>query len=572
MKVSGERYFPQVGSHVFAPYEPFVSYEHWHRYCYALPFVTGKSVLDIASGEGYGSALLADSAALVYGVDISEEAVQHARESYVRGNLHFLQGAAEAIPIPGEHCFDVIVSFETIEHLDAPTQERFAAEITRLLKPDGVLLVSTPNRTTYSPAGLQGNRYHLHEFTKDEFVAFLCQRFAHVRVLSQHVYPISYIWNADGPTGSLVEYQMNLEDGRFRPGLRDEKEVGYMIAVCAHEAEHAAAANSILIDLSETAFTGMPDDDRRQTTSLFIDTGAGFRAEEVVCEETVYHPEFALRFTLDPSTPVRQLRWDPLEMSLCRVRLRQVDWQDAEGREFRLDLGRVASNGLRRDEATFEFETLDPMVFLPVSGSVARVTIEGECIASDAPTTLAGLERVAQARADRLALQDQELSATRRQVEDEKRLTADYERLLARQAEELEAARRQLAVQEGSIVDLSRDLDDRQAEIQSLKRRVLDLEEGSTRLAASLHAIVNSKRWIVINGVRSALYFPPHVIGSTWRRIMGGAGFRSPRQRRSHRGGISQVLGHEPETECPRLQRARTPSRVPPKRSRPNSR
>ncbi len=76
MEITGERYFPRVGNAIFAPFEPFVSYEHWHRYCYALPFVEGKTVLDIASGEGYGSAFLADHAALVYGVDISEEAVQ----------------------------------------------------------------------------------------------------------------------------------------------------------------------------------------------------------------------------------------------------------------------------------------------------------------------------------------------------------------------------------------------------------------------------------------------------------------------------------------------------------------
>ena len=59
MKVSGERYFPRVESVAFAPFEPFISYEHWHRYCYALQIVAGKSVLDIASGEGYGSAFLA---------------------------------------------------------------------------------------------------------------------------------------------------------------------------------------------------------------------------------------------------------------------------------------------------------------------------------------------------------------------------------------------------------------------------------------------------------------------------------------------------------------------------------
>ena len=72
MKASGERYFPRVTSLAYAPAEAFISYEHWHRYCYAIPFVAGKTVLDIASGEGYGSAYLAAHAGLVYGVDLSD--------------------------------------------------------------------------------------------------------------------------------------------------------------------------------------------------------------------------------------------------------------------------------------------------------------------------------------------------------------------------------------------------------------------------------------------------------------------------------------------------------------------
>jgi SAM-dependent methyltransferase len=518
MKVSGERYFPRVGSGVFAPYEPFVSYEHWHRYCYALPFVTGKSVLDIASGEGYGSAFLAQSAALVYGLDISEEAVQHARENYVRDNLHFLHGAADAIPIPGEQCFDVIVSFETIEHLDAPTQERFAAEVTRLLKPDGVFLVSTPNRTTYSPDGHQGNPYHLHEFTRDEFVAFLHQRFARVRVLSQHVYPISYIWNADGRSGPLVECQICFDGSRFQPRADDGKEIGYLIAVCSQRDEVAASASSLLIDLSETAFRGLPGLGRRQMSTLFLDTGSGFRPEETVQEEAEYQPEFTLRFTLDPTRSIRELRWDPLETRLCRVRLRQVRWQDGEGLISQLDLGRVTSNGTQGGEATFEFDTPDPVIWLPISGSVASVTIEGECIVADESSTFVGLQRTLMSYRDRLAQQDRELQAARQQITAHEQSILSYRHQLAQQDQELQASWREHAAHERKITALTSQLEDREGQIGRFKQRVGALEQREARLEAALRAILNSKRWILINGVRSALFYLPQLLRSTWKR------------------------------------------------------
>jgi len=536
MKVSGERYFPRGESIAFAPFEPFISYEHWHRYCYALQFVAGKSVLDIASGEGYGSAYLAAHAALVYGVDLSGEAIEHARQSYVRDNLHYVQGPADQIPIPGEHCFDVIVSFETVEHLDEPTQERFAAEIRRLLKPDGILLISTPNRATYSREdGQGGNPYHFHEFTKDEFVAFLHRSFAHVRLLSQHVYPISYIWDADGRSGSVVEYQISLDGGTFRPAVGDGKEIGYLIAVCTHQDERAVASDSILVDLSEVAFRAIPRVERWQNSSLFLDSGLGFRAEEMVGEEIEYCPGFSLKFTLDPDVPVRQLRWDPLEMRLSQVRLHQILWQDGDGLIARLDLSRLTSNGLRRDEATFEFETLDPMIYLPISGSVASVTIEGECVATDESATLAGLERAMCARAQQLAQRDHDLQAARRQLAEHDQtlvqqavdLHAARQQIVAhdqsinacrqqitRQEHDLQATRRQLALHEHKVAALTRDLEERAQQIQHL-------EWVRATLEASLQCIVQSRRWILMSRVQEALYYLPRRLRSTWRRVLG---------------------------------------------------
>jgi ubiquinone/menaquinone biosynthesis C-methylase UbiE len=87
MEFTGERYVPELDS-------PEISYEHWHRYLYASQFVAGKTVLDVASGEGFGSDLLAQTAGDVVGVDIDEASVAHASSRYVRDNLEFLHGAA----------------------------------------------------------------------------------------------------------------------------------------------------------------------------------------------------------------------------------------------------------------------------------------------------------------------------------------------------------------------------------------------------------------------------------------------------------------------------------------------
>src|ERR1035438_3461036 len=89
--------------------------EHLHRYAMATQLVTDKIVLDIASGEGYGSNLLSKFSKKVYGVDISAETIELASKKYLKNNLQFKVGSTSNIPIP-DNTIDVVVSFETIEH------------------------------------------------------------------------------------------------------------------------------------------------------------------------------------------------------------------------------------------------------------------------------------------------------------------------------------------------------------------------------------------------------------------------------------------------------------------------
>jgi glycosyltransferase involved in cell wall biosynthesis/GT2 family glycosyltransferase/ubiquinone/menaquinone biosynthesis C-methylase UbiE len=159
-----------------------IEFEHYHRYCLARDLCEGRDVLDVASGEGYGSALLADVARSVVGVEIDANAVAHAQANYTRDNLRFLQGDALAIPLP-DASVDVAVSFETLEHV--AEHRRFLSEVRRVLRPGGLFIVSTPDRTVYSAHGVDPNPYHVLELTEPELRTLIRAHFGKVRILAQ---------------------------------------------------------------------------------------------------------------------------------------------------------------------------------------------------------------------------------------------------------------------------------------------------------------------------------------------------------------------------------------------------
>lgn len=166
-------------------------YEHWHRYYYVLPLVAGKSVLDVACGEGYGSALMSRRAATVQGVDISADAIAHGRSAYAdRGNLEFVEASCTQLPFEPAK-FDVVVSFETIEHIHE--QAAFLDEVRRVLKSDGVLILSCPNKAEYSDKRGFTNEFHVKELYRPELEALLAPRFRHARWLSQRNTYVSLI-------------------------------------------------------------------------------------------------------------------------------------------------------------------------------------------------------------------------------------------------------------------------------------------------------------------------------------------------------------------------------------------
>lgn len=135
--------------------------EHLVRYASTAELVRGKVVLDIASGSGYGTKLIAQTAKQVYGVDVSKPAVAYAAEYFGAKNIKYLVGDGQKIPLD-DASVEVVVSFETIEHIK--DYKQFMAEVKRVLKPDGLLILSTPNDLEFA----EGNHFHLHEFTYQE--------------------------------------------------------------------------------------------------------------------------------------------------------------------------------------------------------------------------------------------------------------------------------------------------------------------------------------------------------------------------------------------------------------------
>lgn len=150
-------------------YNAMLAAEHVGRYLFAAPHCAGKRVLDVACGEGYGAFMLARcGAAEVVGVDIAEDAIAVARQRFARDGVEFLVGDALDLPglLGGRPPFDVIVSFETIEHV--PDPRRFLEGIRRVLAPGGVILVSCPNDGLEAERGIT-NPFHARTYTLAEF-------------------------------------------------------------------------------------------------------------------------------------------------------------------------------------------------------------------------------------------------------------------------------------------------------------------------------------------------------------------------------------------------------------------
>lgn len=268
---TGERFLPERGGEIW--------YEHWHRYALAHQLSPHATVLDVASGEGYGAALLAGSAARVVGVDISPAAVQHAKNRYGHlANLEFVTASCDRLPL-ADASFDLAVSFETIEHIQ--TQQAFIAELARVLRPDGVLILSSPNKRTYSDALDYHNEFHVHELYRNELESLLRGAFPHIHWLGQKLFFHSVIW-PETPAAGPAEYMTN--DGQHTTAASQPvTEPMYYIAVCSRNpAMLPGALNKLSLfgDAAETVY----QDYVRQTRRVMELDGLLKNREHLIAE------------------------------------------------------------------------------------------------------------------------------------------------------------------------------------------------------------------------------------------------------------------------------------------------
>ncbi len=197
--------------------------EHLARYRFAARFVLDKRVLDAGCGSGYGSNILAKTADLTIGIDISESALQYSQSNSEDLPQNWTCGTCEALPFRPQS-FDAVVAFETIEHLS--DQSAFLAEVRSILTTDGLFIVSTPNREYYTESRAQSgpNPFHTREFNRSEFQNLLRTYFEHVEVLVED-HTEGLLIRAE-PIGSV---SAEVEDHTFRP-----ETVNFFLAICSN--------------------------------------------------------------------------------------------------------------------------------------------------------------------------------------------------------------------------------------------------------------------------------------------------------------------------------------------------
>ncbi len=245
---TGERFIPHRT-------DPFLALEHYHRYCFASRFARGKRILDIGCGEGYGSAFLSQLADAVVGMDRDQAIIDYARRKYSSiPNLTFAVGNCEEAPGDNES-FDMAVSFELLEHLDPDDQVRFLNSVQHRLKPDGLFVISSPDKNEYAATYPVKNEFHKRELTILELKAFLDSFFKHVHLCAQRVLSLSTIWQLEGRQRAQFRFHSRKDLLAEIPGNESFSTPLYLIALCSNAPlpENAVSeSNSFYLDISNS--------------------------------------------------------------------------------------------------------------------------------------------------------------------------------------------------------------------------------------------------------------------------------------------------------------------------------
>lgn len=245
LPTTGERFLPDVMAGEIA-------IEHLHRYHIASKLAVGRDALDLASGEGYGTALIASVARSAVGVDIDGLAVEFATKKYVKSpsNLRFAAGSCTALPL-ADASFDLVVSFETIEH--HAQHEQMLAEIKRVLRPGGLLVISSPDRREYTDVTGYSNPFHVKELYRADFESLLSRWFRTIKLYGQRTRYASTLFPLEPSTRHLSAANFVVNGNEI---VESAAAIAprYLIAV--------ASDNPDLPDLPSGTFASLADEER----------------------------------------------------------------------------------------------------------------------------------------------------------------------------------------------------------------------------------------------------------------------------------------------------------------------
>ncbi len=329
---TGERYLPKIPPEVCGAE---IHFEHQHRYAFAAQFVYGKDVLDLASGEGYGSYSLSKVANRVVGIEIDPNAVSHAQNTYIRSNLEFMVGDILDIPIPEEKLFDVIICFEAIEHIE--DHDQLLSEMKRLLRDDGIVVISTPNKIVYSDEPEFDNPYHLRELYFHEFKELLERDYSQVVFFGQKIQSGSRIWNIyPTPKTDAVDYSLVRDSDSFSftdeeappqyyiavAGMRNLKDLTTIRSFCADSSDAILKQKRHQYMILEEAYFRVEGFHKAQTETL-----TQLRADHANLEEAYHRLEEFHRKQTDNYT---QLMAGHADLTKAATRLDELHKQQIE--------------------------------------------------------------------------------------------------------------------------------------------------------------------------------------------------------------------------------------------------
>ena len=261
LDMDGERYLPWMPIEWGA-----IHHDHLGRYYFVMQFAKGGVILDIASGEGYGAALLAQGASKVVGVDVALEAVEFAKAKYQRNNLEYKQGDGCNIPIDGYEVFDVISSFETLEHLKEFEQILLINEFDRLIKNEGLLIISTPNYEYTHNVLKYSNPHHKKELTLKEFDRLLSTKFPYRIFLGQRCYFTNQIAELGIEMGEYKETVLTTGNECYVETSVDSKIPQNYICIASKKEISEKIASTLLFDINDSYFSKLYNDQAHLST------------------------------------------------------------------------------------------------------------------------------------------------------------------------------------------------------------------------------------------------------------------------------------------------------------------